>query len=251
VSYGPNASEAFVGLGYVIARGERGEADLSVALLLEDGSVRWSTARAAAKSTRRFGAGLSAFTRYRVYFSRSGAGDRSERINEAVVDRAFPGIHADLRRMAAAGVLSAVARDMGGRVPHDDGLYVAFDRALHRLEHASALGAGAEVIRFVSVCFEHAGHGIVRDRCVRCGRVAPSECSVTYCADAGGVRCARCGGGPFVLRSAERAALEGVLGGDDQAFSPWMLRWTAYMAAPHAKHGVECVESAVHYWSPR
>ncbi|MFO0559090.1 MAG: DNA repair protein RecO C-terminal domain-containing protein [Polyangiales bacterium] len=249
MNHEPNAGGAFSGLGYVIARRERGEADLSVALLLEDGSVRWTTARSGAKSTRRFGAGLSAFTRYRVHFSKSGAGGRNERIDEAVVDRAFVGIHTDLRRMAAAGVLSAVARDMGGEVAHDEGLYVAFDEALDRLERADAQGAGAEVIRFFSVCFEHAGHGIVRDRCVRCGREAPWERSVTYRSDAGGVLCARCGGGPFVVRSAERAALEGVLGGEDGQFAPWMLRWIAYMAAPHAKLGVECVESAVRYWA--
>lgn len=244
-----NAGGAFSGLAYVIARRERGEADLSVALLLEDGSVRWTTARSGAKSTRRFGAGLSAFTRYRVHFSRSGAGGRSERIDEALVDRAFVGIHSDLRRMAAAGVLSAVARDVGGEVALDDGLYLAYDEALDRLERADAQGAGAEVIRFFLVCFEHAGHGVVRDRCVRCEREAPWERSVTYRADAGGVLCSRCGGGPFVVRSAERQALEALLRGEDGVFAPWMLRWIAYMGAPHAKLGVECVESAVRYWA--
>jgi recombinational DNA repair protein (RecF pathway) len=243
-----NAGGAFSGLGYVVARRERGESDLSVALLLEDGSVRWTTARAGAKSTRRFGAGLSAFTRYRVSFARSGAGGRSERIDEAIVDRAFAGIHTDLRRMAAAGVLSAVARDMGGELAHDEGIYLAYDQALDRIERADSLGCGAEIVRFFIVTFEHAGHGVVRDRCVRCDREAPWERSVTYRADAGGVLCARCGGGPFVVRAGERAALEAVLAGDDAQFAPWMLRWITYVGAPHARLGVECTESAVRYW---
>ena len=150
--------------------------------------------------------------------------------------------------MASAGVLSALARDMGGELAHDEGLYTAYDAALDRLETADANGSGAEIIRFFIVCFEHAGHGIVRDRCVRCGREAPFERSVTYRADSFGVLCARCGGGPFVVRSGERTALEAVLSGDDSQWAPWMLRWIAYMGAPHARLGVECVESAVRYW---
>jgi hypothetical protein len=71
---------------------------------------------------------------------------------------------------------------------------------------------------------------------------------VTFSVDAGGVRCARCGGGPYVLRSAERAALEGVLAGDDLQFAPWMLRWVAYVSRAHAERGSECVQSAVGYW---
>ena len=243
-----NAGGAFSGLAYVLARRERNESDLSVALLLEDGSVRWTTARAGAKSTRRFGAGLSPFTRYRVQFARSGAGGRSARIDEAVVDRSFGPILADLRRMASAGVLSAIARDLGGEVALDESLFLEYDAAIARLEAAGAPGCGAEIPRFVCATFEQAGHGIVRDRCVRCDRDAPWERSVTYRTDAGGILCAHCGGGPFVVRSAERVALERALAGEDDAFAPWMLRWTSYMAAPHSKHGIECIDSAVRYW---
>ncbi|MBL8684383.1 MAG: DNA repair protein RecO [Myxococcales bacterium] len=239
---------AFAGRAYVLARRERGESDLSVALLLDDGSVRWTTARAAARSTRRFGASLSAFTRYRVRFARSGAGGRNERIDEATVDRAFAGVLTDLRRMGAAGVLSAVARELGGEVADDDGLFVLYDSALERLDDGDASVAGREIVAFVVATFSHAGHEIVRERCVRCGREAALERSVTFSSEASGVLCARCGGGPFVVRSAERAALEAVIDGDASAFAPWMLRWTAYMAEPNARRGAECITSAVAYW---
>lgn len=241
-------SEAFSGRAYVLARRARGEADLSVALLLEDGSVRWITARAGAKSTRRFGAALSPFTRYRVLFARSGVGGRAERLEEAQIERAFAGVHSDLRRMAAAGVVSAVARDLGGEVADDDRLYVLFDRALERLDAADAGGAGVAMVTFVLEAFAHAGHEIVRSRCARCARVASAERSVTFRADAGGVLCARCGGGPFVLRASERAALERVLEGEASAFAPWMLRWLAYVIEPNARRGAECVASATSYW---
>jgi DNA repair protein RecO len=243
---------AFAGRAYVLARRERGEADLSVALLLDDGSVRWTTARAGAKSTRRFGAALSPFTRYRVVFHRSGSGGKVERIDEASIDRAFAGVHSDLRRMAAAGALSALARDLGGELAEDDGLFHYYDLGLTRIDAADARGAAAEVLRFFVATFEHAGHEVVRERCARCNRPAPMTRSVTYSVDAGGVRCAACGGGSFVLRVAEREALEAVLRGDegaDERFAPWMLRWLAYMASAHARRGSECVLSMVSYWS--
>ena len=239
---------AFVGRAYVLARRERGETDLSVALLLEDGSIRWTTARAGAKSTRRFGASLSPFTRYRIRFARSGSGGRSERIDEAAVERAFSGVLADLRRMGAAGALSAIARDLGGEVADDDGLFQFYDQAIERIDVGDGLVAGREIVAFVVVTFAHAGHEIVRDRCVRCGRPAAPERSVTYSADASGVRCARCGGGPFVVRALERAALEAVIDGDATAFAPWMLRWAAYMIEPNARRGAECISSAISYW---
>jgi DNA repair protein RecO (recombination protein O) len=240
--------EPFAGRAWVLARRARGEADLSVALLLEDGSVRWTTARAGAKSSRRFGAGLSPFTRYRVRFQRGGIGGRAERLDEATVDRAFAGLHTDLRRLGAAGMLSAYARDLGGELAEDDALFVAYDAGIARIEHAGPHLSGAVVVGFVVEAFARAGHEVVRDRCARCGREVPAGRSVTFAVEAGGVRCAACGGGPFVLRAAERAALEAVIAGGDDAFAPWMLRWIAYVSGEHAARGRECVLASVAYW---
>lgn len=228
---------------YVLARIERGEGDLSLCLLRDDGSVSWCSARKGARSTKRFAGGLSPFTRYRVRFDRTG-----KRLEEAVVDQSFAGILRDLRRTAAAGALCAIARDLGGEVPSDDGLFVLFDQTLSAIEHADRTQTAGLLIRFFFGAFDHAGHGVVHHRCAQCGRDAPATRSVTYALDAGGVRCGACGGGPFVLRPSERTALSAMLAGDDSVFALSMLRLCAYLGGAHARRGSECITQAVSYF---
>ncbi len=240
----------FAGRAYVLARIERNEADVSVQLLLDTGAVQWVTAKNAARSTKRFSAGLSPLTRYKITIERSGTGGTRQHLQDATVDRAYLKLIAELRKMTAALVIGAVARALGGELTEDDGLYVRFEQSLEMLEEASSHAvSGAEIVRFSVDALMHGGHGVLRSHCVVCMREAPMERSVQYHSDSGGVRCASCGGGPFVLKSQQRLALEQTLAGDSSAFAPWMLRWIAYMLGAQFHHARESVERVISYWT--
>jgi len=236
------------GRGFVLARRERGESDLFVELLLDDGSLCRAVAKSAARSSRRFTGGLSPFTLYRFVFGRS-ASTVSARLEEASVERALPGLLTDLRRTAAAGAASVIARDIGGDVAQDPLLFDRYAALLDELEQADAASAGAGLVRFAVEGFADAGHPIVLDACVRCGREAPDNALVQMSPDAGGVVCGACGGGPYTLRAADRRGLRAVLAGDDAAFAPSMLQWLAQFIEPHAHRGAEAVGNAAAHWN--
>jgi DNA repair protein RecO (recombination protein O) len=237
------------GRGFVLARRERGESDLSLDVLLDDGRVLRAVARGGARSSRRFSAGLAPFTRYRFVFGRSLAHAATLRLDEASVDQPYPGILADLRRTAAAGAASVVARELGGEVTLDAALYELYDALIAALDSTDAAGAGAGLLRFVHAAFEHAGHPMVLDACVRCGRAAPDNALVRLSPVAGGVVCAACGGGPIALPARDRRALRAVLAGSSEAFERAMLAPLARMIEPHAHRGAAAITGAMPHWA--
>ncbi len=216
-------------------------------LVLEDGSFQRAIAPSGAKSSRRYAGGLSAFTLYRFTFGRArGAG--FVRVDEAVVDRAWPTLLADLRRTAAAGVLCAVARESLGEGAKDPAMFQRLAQAFAALAEADAPRAGAVMVWFTMEAMAGSGQAIVLDSCVRCGKAAPDGASVQLAPTAGGIVCAACGGGPVSLRAAERRALRRVSGGDLDAFAPAMLGWVLAMSEWRMGRAADVLRGAVGYW---
>jgi DNA repair protein RecO (recombination protein O) len=235
------------GRGFVVARREQGETDLFLELLLDDGRLARAVAKGGARSSRRFSAGLSPFTLYRFAFGRSPSRS-SERLDEASVERAYPGVLADLRRAAAAGAASVLARDVGGELAFDPRLFELYATLLDALEPADARQAGAALVRFAFGVCEHAGHPPVLDACSRCGREAPERALVHVNPAAGGVVCGACGGGPFTLRASDRRALHSVLGGDEAGFTRGMFHQVAWLVGSHAPRGAEAIANVAGHW---
>ena len=233
--------------GFVLSRRERGEADLVLELLLEDGSFRRAIAPSGVRSTRRYAGGLSPFTLYRFAFGRAkGAG--FVRVDEAVVVRAWPSLLGDLRRTAAAGAITALAREHVEEGAGDEG---AFDRLFHAFEtltDADARASGGVLTAFALASLAAAGEPLVSNACVRCGRNAPDEASVTLSARAGGVVCAACGGGPTLVRAGERRALARVRDGDASAFDPRQLDWVADVIEAKGWRAGGVLRKASAYW---
>ena len=236
--------------GFVLWRRERGEADLVLELLLDDGSFHRAIAPSGVRSSRRYAGGLSAFTLYRFTFGRArGAG--FVRIDEAVVERAWPALLTDLRRTAAAGVVCAIARDLVRDGAVDEALFARVASAMEALSNADIVTAGGVLVWFGMASMARSGEGIVLDTCVRCGRSAPDGASVQLSPRAGGVVCAACGGGVTTLRAAERRAWRRVAGGDVSAFDPAMLQWLLGMLEERLPRASEVLRGAVGYWEPR
>jgi DNA repair protein RecO (recombination protein O) len=210
--------------GFVLSRRERGEADLVLELLLDDGSFRRAVAPSGARSSKRFAGGLSPFTLYRFTFGRAkGAG--FVRVDEAVVADAWPGILGDLRRTAAAGVVCALARELVGEGTSDESVFTRVNRAFDALATADARAAGGVMVAFAMGMLEAAGEPVMLDACARCGRAAPENASVTISPRSGGVVCAACGGGPTLVKAAARRAWRAVGAGDAAQFESQQLTW--------------------------
>lgn len=237
------------GRGFVLARQERGENDLWTTLLLDDGRMLRALGKGAARSSRRFTAGLSPFVLYRFSFSRARGG--GVRLEEASAERVYPNLLTALCRTAAASAASAIARDLGGEVALDEGLYPLYEALLERLERADAAGAGGALVRFTFEAFERSGHPIVLKACVRCGRAVPDNAMVRVNPAAGGVVCSACGGGSLTLRAAERRALCTTAAGDAAAFGPMMLHWLARLIEPNAPRASEALERVTPHWTSK
>jgi DNA repair protein RecO (recombination protein O) len=239
--------EARRACGFVVSRRERGETDLLLELLLEDGSVTRAIAKGAARSVKRFAGGLSPFTRYRFLFG-AGRDGQLARIDEAVVERAHPGLLSDLRRTAAAGGASAVVRGLAADAGGEAALFELYAETLEALDHADGAQAGTALARFAVAALVRAGHPVVLDRCVRCGREAPDNARVTVSPVAGGVVCGRCGSGPLALSSVERRRLRATLAGDASAFGPEVLTWVASLVRAHAERAADVLDAAIAHW---
>lgn len=233
--------------GFVLSRRERGEADLVLELILEDGSFQRAIAPWGARSSRRYAAGLSAFTLYRFTFGRArGAG--FVRVDEAAVDRAWPTLLADLRRTAAAGVLCAITRESVREEAPAIGMFERLAQGFAALADADAARAGAVMVWFTMAALAASGEAIVLDSCVRCGKSAPDGASVQLAPMAGGIVCAACGGGPVSLHAADRRALRRVSSGELDVFVPAMLGWVLAMSDWRLGRAADVLRGAVGYW---
>lgn len=236
--------------GFVLARWERGEGDLYLELLVEQGRLVRAVARQAVRSKRRFSAGLSPFTLFRFVLGRPRATGYLP-LDDATVQRALPGVVCDLHRMAAAGAATTIVRDLACEAIAEPNLYACYFHLLERIEHGDRTRCAAELMRFTVDVMSHAGHAIVLDRCVRCGRAAPDNALVRMTPAEGGIVCGSCGGGVHPMRSVDRRALRALLRGDDSAFQPWMLQWLSRFIEPHAQRGARTVVSVYAHWMAR
>lgn len=233
--------------GYVLARRPQGEREHFVDLLLEDGSLREGVARSGTQSAARMVGSLQPFVRYRFVFGRTGRGG-VRRVLEASAERAHAGLLATLHRSAAAGVVGAFVRELGTGFSEDRGPFERYAAALAALEAADATTAGAVLVRFVLEAYEHAGHPLVLDACVRCGREAPDNAQVRVSGGEGGTLCGSCGNGPLVLSSAGRRAIRNVCAGADLAFAAGMLPWLARALGAQTPRGARALRSAAAHW---
>ena len=234
-------------LGYVLARRPQGEREHFVDLLLEDGSLREGVSRGGTSASARMVGSLQPFVRYRFVFGRTGRGG-VRRILEASAERAHAGLLATLHRSAAAGVAGAFAREVGVGYSEDRGPYERYAGLLAALEGADAASAGGLLVRFVFEAYEVAGHPLVLDACVRCGKTAPENALVRVSSGEGGTVCGACGHGALALSSAGRRALRRVCAGEDAAFVAAMLPWLARALGAQTPRGARVLRSAAAHW---
>lgn len=234
-----------VASAFVLGRKERGERDLFLELLLEEGFVVPAVAPSALGSSRRFAGGLGAFQKYRVRFDtrrrRAGA---TRYLAEATVERAWLGVLSALHRTTAAGLAASLLREAGTIGEADPWPYTEYESLLNSVDAATPSRSGAVLLRFALAWCEHAGHPVVLDSCVRCGREAPAHSSVRLEPAEGGVLCSQCGQGSLLLRALDRAALLGVMAGEDEPFKPGMLPWLARVLGVYAPHTARSLAAA-------
>lgn len=206
--------------GFVLDRRVFREHDLRAELLLDDGDRVEVLAPSGQRSRQRFAGGLMPLALYRFGMTPSAKGLR---LDEARVERAWPSLLADLTRQTAVLAGSAAVREVGAP---GDGTFFLLLGELHENVAADvdAATAPARLLRFVVEVLEHAGHAPVLDRCVRCGAPAPDAALTTLDPAAGGVVCRACGGGPYRLLAADRAALRAVIAGELGRYTPGLTR---------------------------
>lgn len=185
-----------------------------VTFFTEERGVVSAVARAARKSTKRFGA-LEPLHRLRVTIEER-AGAELYHLVEAQLARARLGLLADLERIEAASTaLSWVRRASPQRVA-EPVLWRDLDGLLDELDAGPAPAvAQAHLAAMGLRLLQGAGWGLQLASCVRCGR--DCEEAATACVDPaqGGLVCRACGGARTVLRPARRRALQAALEGDD------------------------------------
>ncbi len=120
------------------------------------------------------------------------------RLRAAEAVHAFPGLLEDWRKVQAAGRTMAWLRSrLATHVPEP----VLFEACVRWFDvladsqgdvQALALGFRLHALSLL-------GARPILESCVRCGRAVPPGRAAGFCAEAGGVRCRRCGGGSPVL----------------------------------------------------
>lgn len=190
-----------------------GEADVVATFFTEERGVTSAIARAARKSTKRFGA-LEPLHLLRVTLEER-PGAELHQLVEAQLVRPRLGVLSHLHRIEAASTaLQWVRRTSPARV-REPALWRDVNALLEELdagtdEAAARAHLAAMGLRLLS----GAGWGLQLASCVRCGRECAPE--ATACVDAaqGGLVCRACGGARRVLRPARRLAFQAALEGE-------------------------------------
>lgn len=181
-----------------------GEADRILTLFtLSDGRVS-VLARGARKSSKRFGGALEPFCRVEVAYT-PGRGDLF-RLQEARVERPFPGLLTSLSAMSRAGAGLELVRAVTPERAPEPPLFVAIERFLAALA-APGPTDSARLPAFQLEVLTLAGLAPGVDSCARCGREAPAGKAALFEPTLGGVVCRACGGGPFKLTGSMRRAI--------------------------------------------
>jgi DNA repair protein RecO (recombination protein O) len=182
-----------------------GEADRVVTLLTRDGGKRAAIARAARKSTRRFGAGLSLFgVGEATLVERPQADlDTLEAFHGA---RGFPSLMLDVAKVAHGGYAVELTREL---VPPRQPEPEIFDLLVTLLGILDAAPARAETLRVFELnLLDAVGLRPTVDRCVACGRDHDLDgAGQLFDLRRGGVVCGPCHGHGRPLDGAARRAL--------------------------------------------
>ena len=190
-----------------------GEADVVATFFTEARGVVSAIARAARKSSKRFGV-LEPLHLLRVTLEERSGADLSHLV-EAQLFRPRLGLLASLDRIEVASTaLQWVRRASPPRV-QEPMLWQDVNSLLEDLDAGpDPAVARAELAAMGLRLLQGAGWGLQLSSCVRCGRAC--EASATACIDAaqGGLVCRACGGARLVLRPARRLALQAALDGE-------------------------------------
>ncbi len=177
---------------------------------------------------------------------RNGVGGR---VREAAVERTRLGALGSLEALEAAGGVLRWLRRVLPEGPVDEDVWVEANRALDELDELgratdpAAAAAGVEAAHALRV-LTLLGVGLEFTSCVRCGRAAPERAPTYVDPGAGGVVCSACGGGPWLVRAPDRAALRRAQAGQAETgepagLDPRQARLAAELADAVARHHLE------------
>lgn len=208
-------------LAFVLDRRPSRENDLMVVLLLDDGTRTTVYAPGAQRSRHRYMAGLNPLSLYRIGLTDS---PRGPRLDDARIERTWPGLAQSLPRHTAALTATGIARSLADHTATDRAMFLLLGELYSACETITEASlSAAALVRFTFDCLDHTGHSLALDHCVRCLRLAPENSRVTVDPRSGGVVCRHCGGGPLELSAADRTSLRAVRTGDFSRWQPSML----------------------------
>lgn len=204
----------------LLKRVEYGEADLVLTLFTERYGRISALARAARRSTRRFGGALEPMHTLEVGLEERPKSDLFV-LREARIATPRLGLTDHLARLEAAGkALSWARRAAPPRTPEPE-LWNALENLLDRLARREdsvepkrmIAAAGLQILATL-------GWGLDFERCVRCGKECPPDQPALLDAQHGGLICRACGGARTRLDAPTRARLaRAAASGDAEALS--------------------------------
>lgn len=191
----------------VLKRVEYGEADLVLTLFTERFGRISALARAARKSTRRFGGALEPMHTLEIALEER---PKSElfMLREARIARARTALTDSLARLEAAGTaLSWVRRSAPPRTPEPE-LWAAIEDLLDRLGAREATVLPRRILAAAGLrILGTLGWGLDLERCVRCGKECPEGQVALVDPTRGGLVCRACGGARLRLDGPARERL--------------------------------------------
>lgn len=185
-----------------------GESDRILSLLTEDGGKVSAIARGARRSQKRFGGALEPFALIEVALAPSRGS--LQRVTEATLLRAHPGLARRLERFGAAAYLIELVRELVAEEEPEPRVFALVDEALALLEEADRAACARLSLAATARALALAGTAISVDRCNACGRPVPPGRRACFDPARGGIVCTACGGGPMVLDAPAAHALAAV-----------------------------------------
>lgn len=188
----------------ILRRVNVGDADLMVTLWTKQEGPLSVMASSARRAKSKFSA-LEPLHTLRVVYD-VGLDAPTGRLVEAELIRPRLGITRDLGALEAASTLLAWLRNGLSERVAEPGFFERVEGALDRFD-ARAQAAEVELARVGFSLLRILGYALDFEACAVCGRACPPERSATIEPARGGLLCAACGGGPILVRAAERQEL--------------------------------------------
>jgi DNA repair protein RecO (recombination protein O) len=213
------ASARIVTEALLLRRVEYGDADLVLTLLTQKLGKVSALARAARKSSKRFGSALEPMHTLAVELDERPGAELFTLVEaKLAVPRAK--ILESLAAMEAAGkALSWVRRAAPPRTPEAEP-YAVLSTLLDRLADANNTETASALAEAGLSLLAAFGWGIDFERCVRCGRQAAATQSASVDAARGGLICRSCGGARLRISAAARAHMARAGAGETSVLTP-------------------------------